>query len=261
MKGIRIIIYYLLGAISYFILDLFFFRPIQKGIGIASGSWALGHIVAYLLTIIPLAIASILIYRSPSANHRQPSQWFGLKNKVLPGLLFGFACTLPMLIGFSIIFTIDRNLTLDDLIILTISSAFFEEVIFRGFLFGMLYKYARWKFFPAVLLGSVLFGLVHLYQASDVLEAGGIFLITFLGSLLFSWVYAEWKLNLWFALFLHFFMNLNWTVFAVDENALGGPWANILRLSTLAIAVFTTLWKNKKRYGKWSVVFQKSPVT
>jgi membrane protease YdiL (CAAX protease family) len=255
------LVYYLLGALIYFIFDGYAFRPLQQWVGNNTGSWAIGHIIAYLITMIPLGISSLLIHRFQYKNDPRLYRWFGLKNNVFHALLFGLACTSPMLIGFLFNFKVDRSLTTDYLIILTISSAFFEEVIFRGYLFGMLYRNTKWGFFPSVLLGSVIFGLIHLYQAKDLLESTGIFLITFLGSLLFSWVYAEWKLNLWFAIFLHFFMNLNWSVFAVDDNGLGGVLANFFRFGTLALAVMVTLWWNKKQYGKWSLVFQKSDVT
>jgi len=38
----------------------------------------------------------------------------------------------------------------------------FEEIIYRAFLFGMLYRFTRLGFLPSVFLGSLLFGVAHL---------------------------------------------------------------------------------------------------
>lgn len=153
-----------------------------------------------------------------------------------------------MLAAYSLKFSLNKELSLQTIIINTISSAFFEEVIFRAFLFGILYRFTRLGFLSSVFLGSLLFGLAHLYQSDDVNELIGIFSITFLGSVLFSWIYAEWNFNLWTVIFLHCLMNLYWLIFDVDTNALGGTYANIFRFLTVFLSIFITIiYKRKKK--------------
>ena len=69
----------------------------------------------------------------------------------------------------------------------------------------------------------------------------GIFAITFLGSVFFAWIYAEWKFNLLTAIFLHCLMNLYWLIFDADNNALGGTYANIFRFATIFVALAGTV--------------------
>lgn len=55
----------------------------------------------------------------------------------------------------------------------------------------------------------------------------GIFLLTFAGAIFFTWQYVEWQYNLWVPIFTHTFMNFSWTLFQIDNSALGGFKANI----------------------------------
>jgi uncharacterized protein len=153
-----------------------------------------------------------------------------------------------MLVGYALKFSLNKELSFNTIIINTISSAFFEEIIYRAFLFGQLYRFTRLGFLPSVFLGSLLFGAAHLYQSTDINELVGIFSITLLGSVLFSWIYAEWEFNLWTAIFLHCLMNLYWLIFDVDVSALGSTYANIFRFSTVFLAIIGTfLYKEKKK--------------
>jgi len=150
-------------------------------------------------------------------------------------------CTLPMFIGFAILFDFDTELSLNSILVTVVAAAFFEELYFRGFLFGQIFRYTRWGFIPSILLGAILFGLVHLYQGTEPGEIIGIFLITFMGGILFAWTYVEWNYNLWAPIFLHLFMNLSWGLFAVSDNALGGMYANIFRVITITLTIILTL--------------------
>jgi hypothetical protein len=153
-----------------------------------------------------------------------------------------------MFIGFSICFNYNRDLTTDEILISGVAAAFFEEFIFRGFLFGQLFRYTKLGFIPSILLGAVLFAAMHLYQSNDPLTLIGIFSTTFMGAVLFSWLYVEWNYNLWISIFLHFFMNLAWMIFAVSDNAFGGIYANVFRILTIALAIILTLvYKRKKQ--------------
>lgn len=241
---LRYFLVFIIGFAIYFYIDANFFSFTQKEVTSLTKSRALGHIIAYMITLIPLLITVVILQKSC----RNIFEKLGLNKNLLTGITFAFLSTLPMLVGYFIKFNLNKGLSFDTIIINTIDSAFFEEFIYRSFLFGMLYRFTRLGFLPSVLLGSLLFGFAHLYQSTDRNELVGIFSLTFLGSVLFAWIYSEWSLNLWVAIFLHCFMNLYWLIFDADTNALGGLYANIFRFSTVFLAIFgTILYKKKKK--------------
>ena len=124
----------------------------------------------------------------------------------------------------------------------------FEELVYRGFVFGQLFRYARWGFLPAALLTALAFGSLHLYQGHDPVSALTAFGITALGSIFFSWLYVEWNYNLWGVIWLHTLMNLPWIVFRVSTSgAVGDTGANALRLCTIILAIGLTVAYKRKR--------------
>jgi uncharacterized protein len=122
---------------------------------------------------------------------------------------------------------------------------FAEEVLFRGYMFGQLYRRARWGFWLSALIPSALFALGHVYQATGVLQLSGIFAVTGLGSLLRCWLFMRWRYNLWVVFGLHCLMNLWWEVFGIDDSALGGWIANGARLLTVTVAILLTIYKDR----------------
>ena len=249
MEKIKFGLVFVIGFAIYSFVDATFFSFIQKEIISLTKVKALGHIGAYTFTLLPLLITVWFLHN----DHRNILEKLGLSKNIFIGLTFAIICTLPMMIGYALQFRLNEELSFNKIIINTISSAFFEEIIYRAFLFGQLYRYTRLGFLPSVFLGSLLFGFAHLYQSNDTNELIGIFSLTFLGSLLFGWVFTEWKFNLWTAIFLHCLMNLYWLIFDVNENALGGTYANIFRFSTVFIAVFGTIIYKKKKKIKLEV--------
>lgn len=247
MNSLKFLLIFLFGFGFYFWFDAQYFSLFQTEVTHIFRNKAIGHVAAYSITLIPLVITVIGLHKT----FNNISNKFGISNGVFIGIMFAFICTMPMLIAYSVKFSYNVKLTLNTIIINTISSAFFEEIIYRAFLFGQLYRYTRLGFLPSVILGSLLFGLAHLYQSNDLTEIIGIFSLTFLGSVLFSWIYTEWKFNLWTAIFLHCLMNLYWLIFDVDTNALGGIYGNIFRFSTVFLAIGVTV------YYKWVM---KSPL-
>ncbi|WEK71205.1 MAG: CPBP family intramembrane metalloprotease [Candidatus Chryseobacterium colombiense] len=243
MNKLKFYSIFILGFSIYFYLDAAYFSYLQKEVLLLTKSKSAAHVFAYTVTLIPLLITTLLLKKSKQSLFNS----FGLSRGIIIGLIFAFTVTLPMLIGYAIKFKINTDLSPDTVFINTLSSAFFEEIIYRAFLFGMLYRFTQLGFLLSVFFGSLLFGVIHLYQASNISETIGVFLITFLGSLFFSWIYAEWKFNLWAAIFLHCLMNLYWLVFNVDEIAIGGMYANIFRFSVLLIAITITIFYKRKQ--------------
>ena len=121
-----------------------------------------------MITGIPLFIGTLLIGRKADFF-----QNLGLNKSITKGFLFAFVCTLPMYIGFSIIFKFNPNIQLNTILIGVVSAGFFEELYYRGFLFGLPFKKTKLGFILSVLFGALYFGSLHLYQSSEPNEIIG----------------------------------------------------------------------------------------
>ena len=224
-------------AVWYFNLGV---RPFQAIIGTSQSAH---YLINYMIAGLIPAAALWLLHRP---HEIIPS--LGLSREFGTGVLFAVLATLPMLVGYACIGTFDREISADHLLTRVVIAGFFEEVIFRGFVFGHLFRFARWGFLPAALLTAAAFGSLHLYQGHDLASALASFAVTAAGSLFFSWIYVEWNYNLWCAVWLHTLMNLLWILFSVSASgAVGGIGANVLRFGTLAIAVGLTIAYKKRR--------------
>ena len=124
-----------------------------------------------------------------------------------------------------------------------------EEILFRAFLFGFLFRYARWGFLPAALLSALVFGLEHLYQAQNLGEALGIALLTGAGGVWLSWLYVEWRWNLWVPIAFHVLLNAYWTAFDVADDALGGANTVVVRLACVVLSIGVTIVVARRRDG------------
>lgn len=175
----------------------------------------------------------------------------GIDKGILKGLQIGVLCTLPMLIGYGLLNGFDIYIDLKMMHRDFIIAGFFEEFLFRGFLFGVLFYVAGWGFIPAVLIPSIYFGLGHLYQADNFNEVISIFLFTTLGSAGFAWFYTAWK-NLWVLIFLHAFMDLAWDAFQIETNVTGNLMVNIFRFATLGLMIFLSI-RNLKQHPSYSI--------
>lgn len=181
----------------------------------------------------------------------------GLDEQLMQGAAIGLLCTLPMFMGYAWMangaISYSGELLHRDLVL----AGFFEELLFRGFLFGVLFYYAGWGFIPAILIPSVYFGLGHLYQAGTVEDGMYIFLFTSLASAGFAWFYTCWK-SLWPVIFLHGFMDLAWDLFMVDTDVTGNTLVNVFRFLTLGLMIAWSvrqLLRNPENglKGKWWV--------
>lgn len=124
-----------------------------------------------------------------------------------------------------------------------------EEVLFRAFLFGFLYRHAGWGFLPAALLSAAVFGLEHVYQGGDAMQAAGIALLTGIGGVWWSWLFVEWRWNLWVPIAFHVLLNAYWTAFDVADDAVGPAMSVILRLACIALSVAVTVLIARRRGG------------
>lgn len=204
----------------------------------------ISYFFTYVLIGIPIFMGIGIIH-----NSKKIYDYLGFNESIIQGFLFSFLFTLPMYLGGIIFFPLNREITVTELIKITVFAGLFEELYFRGFLFGQLYRYTRIGFIPAIFFGALLFGGGHLYQSHELSTSLGIFITTFMGAVFFAWLYVEWNYNLWLIIFIHFFMNLSWAIFVVSDNALGGYVSNIFRGLTIAVAIIATIIY-KRRTGK-----------
>lgn len=186
-------------------------------------------------------------------------QLISIRNAPLKAMILALLFTLPMFLSFPYFFEFNTTFNAFSIYDAALLPAIFEEIIFRGLIFGILYKFCRWSFIPAVLLPAIIFGLGHLYQTVDIVGAIFTFLITFIGAIWFSWLYVKWNYNILLPIFLHFLMNLSWVLFNFNDGAAGNTFANIGRLATIIISLIITLryaggkqnlsWKNFRVYS------------
>ncbi|WP_020569543.1 CPBP family intramembrane glutamic endopeptidase [Neolewinella persica] len=167
-------------------------------------------------------------------------QELGLNRGFGKGLGFALLATLPMAVGYAVVSGFNWSMNLPEFMYGCVQAGFTEEIIFRAFLFGLLYRKAGWGLVPATLFDGLVFGAIHVYQGDTMLEAAMVFVATGAGAVWFSWLFKEWNWNLWVPIFLHFFMNFWWGGFDMAENAAGGIWANVFRVMTIAFTVIVT---------------------
>lgn len=241
-RSVKTILITLIAFGIYFVLDDMYFRDLRFWLYDIVFQLGVSHILAYLIIGIPIFVGAYVIHRNFKFKHQ-----FGLDQSIKTGAGFALLCTLPMFIGYALVFDFTPDFSADNILITVIAAAFFEELYFRGFLFGQIYRYTRWGFIPSVLIGAVLFGLVHLYQAQSFGESAGIFLITFAGGILYAWAFVEWNNNLWVPIFLHLFMNLSWGMFSAGDNAMGGFYSNLFRAITIALIIILTIRRKKSK--------------
>ena len=233
----------ILGAFMLFFVLWYFNIAVRPFEGYIGSSRTLHYTLNYLLAgLIPTGALFLLHARRDIASSMGLSHGFGT------GLLFAVTATLPMIAGYAVIGEFDGELSADEAFTWIFIAGMFEELVYRGFVFGQLFRYARWGFLPAALLAALAFGSLHLYQGHDPASALTAFGVTALGSIFFSWLYVEWNYNLWSVIWLHTLMNLPWIVFRVSTSgAVGDIGANALRLCTIILAIGLTVAYKRKQ--------------
>ncbi|HCA75043.1 MAG TPA: hypothetical protein DGF36_05655 [Alteromonas sp.] len=170
----------------------------------------------------------------------------GLSSSVRVGVLWGLVFVSPMLVGFTFS---DAPAQFAPALLVTkaLLPGFLEELMFRGFLVGMLIRVAGWRWLPAALINAALFGIGHWFQGATLAEAVMASLFTAVGGLWFAWLFVVWQHNLWLVVTLHTVMNACWVIWQVDTTAAGDQFANLLRLSTIMLSVVVTLLLQRQR--------------
>jgi membrane protease YdiL (CAAX protease family) len=148
----------------------------------------------------------------------------------------------------------------DQLLAGTLLAGFMEELVYRAFVFGMLFLQARLGFVPAVLFNAIPFSLGHLRPEIGFAGIIPVLLLTCAAGGFFAWLYVEWERNIWLPVALHALMNLSWSLFDMGGNAAGGAVPNLLRVGTIALAIALTL-RYKQRFQQGMGVNRKNLLT
>ncbi|KPH95089.1 hypothetical protein AMS58_09220 [Pseudoalteromonas porphyrae] len=176
-------------------------------------------------------------------------------------LLAALACCTPMVIGYAFLSS-ELNISISGVVTGSIYAGFFEEVIFRAALFGILFRFCRWGFIPAALISSIIFGLGHIYQGHDVISALMAVTITTIAGTWFAWLYCECGYRIWFPLWMHILMNAAYGIFSMSGGAAGDLKGNLFKATAiiLSIVYINVLIKGgKKREVTLSSLFKNQP--
>jgi uncharacterized protein len=223
-------------------------HALAKGLVSRESLWAILYSIVQLLIVCACVLTVMWLF---GGGALQALKDLGLAPGVLRGFLVGIVATLPMPILFGIAGHAKLNADIAVQVgVFGFVSAVGEEVRFRGFAFGLLYRRLGLGFWLSVILPTVFFGLGHLYEAHGIRQSLSILALTGFGSVWFGWLYVRWEYNLWVPIAVHALMNSWWTIFNAGETALGGAEANIARLSTVALSIVLTLWNCRWDWGK-----------
>ena len=246
-KTIRNTIITLICFLVYY-MAMEYFKEIMQVIDRLFNYRLLSYFITYVIMGVPIFLGTYFIHNSSKIFDH-----LGLSKSILSGLILALIFVVPMFIGGFIFYPFNSNITIPNLIAGTIFAGLFEELYFRGFLFGQIFRTTKLGFIPSIIVGALVFASAHLYQSQDFSTMTGIFLTTFMGAIFFAWLFVEWDYNLWVPIFLHTFMNLSWNLFNVSDNALGNINSNIFRGLTIAIAIILTIYYKRRRGEKLSV--------
>ena len=208
----------------------------------------LSYFITYIIIGVPIFTGTCVIN-----NNYKVFNNLGLSKNILQGLIFATIFTIPMFIGGFIFYKFNTEIIISNLIAGTILAGLFEELYFRGFLVGQIFRNTKLGFLPSIIIGAIVFAAAHLYQSQNIATMTGIFITTFLGAIFFAWLFVEWDYNLWVPVFLHTLMNLSWDLFNISDNALGNTTSNIFRGLTIASAIILTILYKRKHGQKLSI--------
>ncbi|MFA5574737.1 MAG: type II CAAX endopeptidase family protein [Brumimicrobium sp.] len=247
-QTLKTILFVLLSFGVYYFLSINFKSTIKTWLDSITKHGLTSYVLTYLSIGTPIFIGTYFIDRKTSIFTS-----LGLSSSILPAIWSSILFTSPMFIGGLLFFTWNKEIDIENLIAGTIIAGFMEELYFRGFLFGLLFRKTNLGFIPSIILGALIFAFGHLYQSQDIGELIGIFIITFSGAVFFAWLYVEWNYNLWIPILTHTLMNLSWSLFQVDNSALGDMTANIFRGLTISIAIIFTIMYKRHRNEKFII--------
>lgn len=246
-----------IGAIViavFAVLDAVYLGPMSWDVlnALAEGATSLGRItvsavVHYLgpQVLLPALIAALIVGRR--------NAWRALGLARTPWRALGFAClcTLPLPLAYAFTTPLaDTDTVFVNILSYAVLPGISEEVLYRCFLFGLLFRLANWGFLPAAMFGAIIFGAGHLYQGNALLDSLGVFGVTLAAGLWWAWMYVEWDYNAWVPIGFHVFMNGWFNVFVVSDTALLPIAGEIARALVVVLSVAVTTHVKRRNGGR-----------
>ena len=193
------------------------------------------------LVALPIVVAFLV------AGPRRWASAIGLDGSVFTAAMVGLISTAVLPVAYAFIAPLSSDDIAFDIVRAAILPGIGEEILYRGMVFGLLFRFAGWGFLPAALLGATIFGIAHFYQGNSLLELAGIFGITAIAAVWWSWMYIEWDNNIWVPAGLHVLMNGYFEVFDVGDSTLGSWSFFLIRAVVVLITIALTVHHAKKR--------------
>jgi membrane protease YdiL (CAAX protease family) len=209
--------------------------------------------LAWKLAQVPLCVVAVMLILRRTV--RGALHALGLTAPIAPALVLGLVCSIPVLAVAAWAHTrLNPHATLVSSLRTALGSGLGEEVLYRGLLFLVLYRFARWPFWAAALANAIPWVVGHLYQSQQTglsllagtAEVAATFAV--LGALA-AWMLVRWDDNLWVLVGIHGFGNLWWHLLAEDTVPLYGAAGWIMRLGLIATAIAVTLVRRQLPTG------------
>ena len=198
-----------------------------------------------------LCVVAIWLLRR--VRWKEMAHELGLATSFSRGIAFGFAATLPMLVGFALTHSITPHMQAAEILFLTVFSPIVEGIEFRGLGMRVLQRGTGWPFWVVVWPQALLFGLGHIEKGQNIADMAGLLLVTGTGGVVFAWLAYRWQ-SLWFSISVHILVNLWWSVFSVSKTAIGGWFPFVLQAITIFAAIAITLrWSRRPSHAKTGV--------
>ncbi|MBZ0097991.1 MAG: CPBP family intramembrane metalloprotease [Taibaiella sp.] len=237
----------LTGAFSYYWYKYLYAYVIlglhrYQAMPVEARQWLIGSSVLFTCIIITFALTSF--------NLKKAFHSLGLDKQLPAALIAAVICTLPMFLGAWAYAEPNRDFGWRAAFDMAIWPGFNEELVFRGFIVGLLVRLARWPIVPAMVISAMIFAWGHLYQAENPSEILPVFLVTSGAGVGFAIFYCLWGWNLWFPVFMHILMNLSFALFHTGDNVLLNETANIFRGITIGLAIITSVFINYRNKRK-----------
>lgn len=174
----------------------------------------------------------------------------GLCKSLRTASLFALAVTLPSALLRLAVAGARLKFGSGLLLMSVVASPVSEELLFRGYLFGQLYRRAGWSFWAAALVNAVPFVAGHFYELNGkgwelVVSLAEVLLLVGVSALFAAWVYVRWEYNLWVLIFIHALLNFYSTVFVTTETASFSWVDNVAWLATLILVVVGTIYRKR----------------
>ncbi len=194
--------------------------------------------IAVLSDICAMLIAWLAISRTDLIKIFDLREWIKKLQRVLlwAGLIF-----IPVILVLYFTVPIAKHMKTEDLAYQGIFFPITEEIVYRGLAIIILIRFCGINKYLACIYPAVFFGIVHFWQGDDLGSILGIVAITAAGGLLFGWLFLKWGNNLFAPILLHIGMNLQWSIFDLGTNAIGGINGNIARLWCVVAAIGLSL--------------------